>query len=281
MQTIFSIRNMSVYLVTFLTLFTFCNNNQVSKNGKIINDLSEIKVIKKTIKSYKDIEPINDSLVKPIDYLNTISLKDLPVKEKKQRFIDLILPAVLIAKEEYRERLEWVNTTTAKDTVSEEEKKTLNELITTYKARSVEDFKTRLVPHPTSIVLAQASIETGWGTSRFFVEADNVFGVWSFNTSDPRIPSLSTRNGKHMYLYKYSSLSQSIDDYFKLLATRRPFAEFRQKRLETKNPKILVEYLSDYSELGEEYVEMLKKQIRQNNFTRYDDYRINPVYFYK
>jgi len=281
MQNFFSIRSISIFLVTFLTLFTFCNSDQVTNREKIINDLSEIKVVKKTIKSYKDIEPINDSLVKPIDYLNTISLKSLPVKEKKQHFIDLILPAILIAKEEYRERLEWVNITTAKDTISEEEERTLNELMATYKARSVEDLKTRLVTHPTSIVLAQASIESGWGTSRFFVEADNVFGVWSFSASDPRIPSLSTRNGKHMYLYKYSSLSQSIDDYFKLLATRRPFAEFRQKRLKTKNPDILVEYLSDYSELGDKYVQMLKNQIRQNNFTLYDHYRINPIYFYR
>jgi Bax protein len=271
----------SIFLITALTLLTFCNTKKADKPQKVLDHEIEIKLIKRKIVTYKDIEPITDSLVLPIDYLNVISLKGLPVKEKKQRFVDLILPAILIAKEEYRERLNWVNSLDSKDSLSAREIKLLGDLMKKYQAKSIPDLKSRLTTHPVSIVLAQASIESGWGTSRFFTEANNVFGVWSFDPNDPRIPSLSTRWGKHMYLYKYSSLSQSVDDYFKLLATRRPFEQFRKMRLKTDDPYELVNYLKDYSEKGEEYIQLLKSQIRHNNFTRYDHYVIDPGYFIK
>ena len=275
------IKTFSIFLITALTLLTFCNTKKADKPQKVLDHEIEIKLIKRKIVTYKDIEPITDSLVLPIDYLNVISLKGLPVKEKKQRFVDLILPAILIAKEEYRERLNWVNSLESKDSLSAREIKLLGDLMKKYQAKSIPDLKSRLTTHPVSIVLAQASIESGWGTSRFFTKANNVFGVWSFDPNDPRIPSLSTRWGKHMYLYKYSSLSQSVDDYFKLLATRRPFEQFRKMRLKTDDPYELVNYLKDYSEKGEEYVQLLKSQIRHNNFTRYDHYVIDPGYFIK
>jgi len=275
------IKTFSIFLITALTLLTFCNTKKADKPQKVLDHEIEIKLIKRKIVTYKDIEPITDSLVRPIDYLNVISLKGLSVKEKKQRFVDLILPAILIAKEEYRERLNWVNSLESKDSLSAREIKLLGDLMKKYQAKSIPDLKSRLTTHPVSIVLAQASIESGWGTSRFFTKANNVFGVWSFDPNDPRIPSLSTRWGKHMYLYKYSSLSQSVDDYFKLLATRRPFEQFRKMRLKTDDPYELVNYLKDYSEKGEEYVQLLKSQIRHNNFTRYDHYVIDPGYFIK
>lgn len=277
----FQAKPISLLFCGFLTFFTFCDSQQDANANKQFNALKKIKIQKKHISSYNDINQINDSLVKPIDYLNVISLKSLNIKEKKKYFISLILPAILIAKEEYRERLDWVEHASSLESLSDNDKQILSGLMKTYRAKNIDDLKLRLITHPTSLVLAQASIESGWGTSRFFTEADNVFGIWSFNEADPRIPSLSTRNGKHMYLYKYNSLSESIDDYFKLLATRTPFSDFRKERAKTNNPYKLAEFLSDYSELGEEYVQALKTQIRHNNFTKYDSYRIDPTYITK
>ena len=246
-------------------------------NNAIYPEVAEkIEIEQREIHSVKDIEPITGKKVKPIDYLNAISLDTLPVKEKKQYFIDLILPAILIAKEEYKEMLDWVNEVSVKkDSLTGLEKERLAGMMEKFRAKNVKDLKVRLVTHPTSIVLAQASIESGWGTSRFFVKANNIFGVWSFNPNDPRIPTLSHRNGKKMYLYKYKTLSASVNDYFKLLATRQPFAKFREERVKTKDPYKLVEYLTAYSERGEAYVNDLKTQIRHNNFTKYDTYTLD------
>ena len=237
--------------------------------------VEKVKIEQRIINSTDDILPIEGPKVKPVDYLNAISLAQLPVKEKKQRFVDLVLPAILIAKEEYKARLDWVRSVSKKDNMTPVEEEKLKKLMKDFRATSLQDLEKRLVTHPTSIVLAQASIESGWGTSRFFVQANNIFGVWSFNPDDPRIPTLSTRNGKRMYLYKYNTLSESVDDYFKLLATRKPFEQFRNARLKTQDPFKLVEYLDKYSERGEAYVEDLKAQIRHNNFTKYDSYTLD------
>jgi len=250
-------------------------NNEKKLDKELFPNVSkDINILQKSVKSFDDIIPVEGPRVKPVDYLNSISLKGLSVKERKQYFISLILPAILIAKEEYKIRLDWVNEISKKTVLDTVEKMKLQKMMKTYRAKDINDLKVRLVTHPTSIVLAQASIESGWGKSRFFVEANNIFGVWSFDPKDPRIPTLSHRNGKRMYLYKYSTLSESVDDYFKLLATRLPFAEFRKKRLETQNPYVLVDYLTEYSERGEAYVEDLKKQIRYNDFTKYDSYKL-------
>ena len=61
----------------------------------------------------------------------------------------------------------------------------------------------RLKTHPTSIVLAQAAIESGWGSSRFYKEANNVFGVWSYSENEPRIKAMEDREGKSVYVKKY------------------------------------------------------------------------------
>jgi Bax protein len=271
----FIVKPIGLILSALLIFLTFCKNSKYSETD--IKGLVNIKIDakKKEIKTFGDIEPINDSIVNAIDYLNPISLSQLSVKEKKQKFIDLLLPVILISKEKYKRELMLVESLSSKDSLTEVEKEVLAELIKTYKAKDVEDLKIRLKTHPTSVVLAQASIESGWGTSRFFTEANNIFGVWSFNPNDPRIPTLSKRNGKHMYLYKYKTLSESVDDYFKLLATRAPFEKFRKERAITNNPYKIVEYLNGYSERGEEYVKDLKAQIKYNNFTKYDSYRLN------
>jgi len=60
--------------------------------------ISHIRIIKKEIHSPGDIVPVNDSLVIPYVYTNKISLNHLPVPEKKQKFFDMLLPSVLIAK---------------------------------------------------------------------------------------------------------------------------------------------------------------------------------------
>ncbi len=248
-----------LYIFSLISIFAFlysCNseNNNV-KNNKLNNkDTVQIKEIKS-----KKIGP------------------RLSVKEKKQKFIDLMLPIILSVKEEYKQNLDWVKSIEKKKKLSKVEKERLNALMKEFRAKDIKDLEERLVTHPTSIVLAQASIESAWGTSRFFKEANNIFGVWSFNPNDPRIPTKGSRNGKKIYLYKYKSLRESIYDYFKLLATRDVFEQFRKERLKTQDPFVLVNYLDKYSEQGQKYVETLKNQIRHNNFTRYDRYSLEPT----
>ena len=135
----------------------------------------------------------------------------------------------------------------------------------------------RLHGFPVSIVLAQAALESGWGTSRFFLQANNPFGIWSFNPDDDRMVASSHRSGEKIYLRKYHNLEQAIEGYYVTLATG-PYSDFRIARRKTSSPYLLCEDLSIYSEKGEVYVKELQQVIRTNDLTKYDSYQIAPKY---
>lgn len=256
----------SASLIVILLFFYACNNRPVD-------------TISKNIYTVKDIQDIDTSVVKPYDYKSVISLNDLPVAEKKQKFIDMILPAILVIRAELKNTQNEVKLLIASDTseISKKQKIYLYNLLKKYKANSFDDLLSKLNTHPNSIVLAQSAVESGWGTSRFFLEANNIFGVWSFSKNDNRIKANKDRNGKFTYLKKYSSLSKSIEDYFLTIA-RGPYSDFRLQRTNLKNPYKLVSYLLKYSELGEGYVKKLQVVIKSNDFTKYDNYHIDPKY---
>jgi len=140
-----------------------------------------------------------------------------------------------------------------------------------YSAKDPEDLLVRLKPHPKSIALAQAAMESGWGTSRLFKIANNAFGVWSFYENEPRVPAYATRNNKQVYLRKYNSVAESIRDYYKIIATVKVFNGFRTKRMVTKNPYTLVKELHKYSERKHVYTKKIASIIKYNKFLKYDN----------
>lgn len=255
----------------FVSLFAFLYVSCSSDSGK------NIKIIEKPINSANDIIPITDSLVIPYVYTSAVSLNDLPVAEKKKKFFDMMLPAVLVAKEELAIVLQKVNSISLNAELSSDDKLFIEKLNKKYDATNIEMLKSRLHTFPVSIVLSQAAIESAWGTSRFFLEANNPFGLWSFDPHQERIEASSTRHGKKVYLRKFNNLEEAIDAYYTTLSTG-PFADFRAERLKTDDPFILVNYLIDYSERREAYVNEVKQVITDNNLVKYDSYRIAPSY---
>ena len=114
-------------------------------------------------------------------------------------------------------------------------------------------------------------MESAWGTSRFFVQANNIFGVWSFNKDEPRIAASEKRGNKTVYVKKYASLDDSIRDYYRVLARGAAFAEFRKLKMKSSDPHALVKKLDRYSERGAEYGNELSSMIRYNKFDSYDE----------
>ena len=107
-------------------------------------------------------------------------------------------------------------------------------------------------------------------TSRFFREANNVFGVWSFDENEPRISAGKKRGDKTIWLKKYKTIEDSIRDNYRVLARGSAYAKFRKMRLKTDNPFELVKTLDKYSEIGDKYGEELASVIRYNQFNKYD-----------
>ena len=236
----------------------------------------------KSIASPESIVEVTSKYVVPNVYTNVVDLKYLPLEERKKKFIDMLLPSVLTASygiKQTHKRLAAIQESKAENQpISKEDSAFLQKQLKDWKADDIEDLLSkRMITRPNSIMLAQAAVETGWGSSRFFVQANNTFGVWSFNSNESRIRALGTRNGKPIYVRKYDNLSASIIDYYKVIA-RGPYDEYREARKRTDDPFVLVEYLFRYSEMGQEYIDRLKTVMRKSNLTKYDDYQLDPSY---
>lgn len=244
-------------------------------------DGKETYVVKtETIKidSLKQIVLIQDSLVRPILYTNISGLENLPFHEAKAKFISATLPSILVAKHQIHNRRSKIIKLQNKNIWNQYDSAYYFEMKRRYKAKNIEDLLGRLVTLPNSIVLAQAAIETGWGESRFFVQASNLFGIWSFDSKESRIAAGKNRSDKIIFLRSYDDMSRSIADYFEVLARHHAYKSLRNARLKTSNPYSLIPHLRNYSERKTWYTRQLKKVIRQNNLTRYDRYRIDPDY---
>jgi len=127
---------------------------------------------------------------------------------------------------------------------------------------------------PTSIAIAQAAKESGWGTSRFALEGNAMYGQWTYG--DDGIEPSQKDNSKDHKILKFPMLQSSVKAYMKNLNTHRGYKEFRSERAELrkKNKNIsginLVVYLYNYAQTGTEYVKTLKKIIEQNDLTDFD-----------
>jgi len=269
---------------SIITQVTEQKKRIITEDAEFIHKIEEetIDIQYQTIQSPEDIRTIQNKYVAPYVYTRVISLKYLPSEEKKQKFIDMLLPSVLVAAhgiKQLKNRItEIVEEQKKKNAISAKDSLFLNAQLKSWKADDVQELlQEKLITRPNSIMLAQAGIESGWGSSRFFIYANNTFGVWSFDPSESRIQARGARNGEPVFLRKYNDLSESIIDYYKVIA-RGPYNEYRETRLNEHNPYKLVNYLYRYSELGTEYIRRLKAVMRNLELEKYDTYQIDPAY---
>ena len=188
------------------------------------------------------------------------------VQEKKDKFLKLLVPVVQKVYTKLNKRYKEVNVLIQKNP----EDTKIEELKLKFKVSSKEELLAYLKPHPISITLAQAAMESSWATSRFFKKANNVFGVWSFNKNEPRIAAKQKREEKVIWLKKYKSIENAVLDYYLTIAKSSAFKEFRELKLTSNNPFELVKKLDKYSEKGHLYGEELSSIIRFNKFERFD-----------
>ncbi len=190
----------------------------------------------------------------------------MTIQEKKQRFRELLVPAVTEVYHSLNKRYLEV----ALEIEKKSQSARITELKKEYKAASDQELLAALKPHPISIALAQAAMESAWGTSRFFRDANNVFGIWSFNPHEPRIAAGKKRGDKTIWVKRYKNVTASVLDYYRIIGRGDAFTAFRALRLNSNDPFMLVTMLDKYSERGEEYGRELMAMIRFNKFTDHD-----------
>ena len=204
--------------------------------------------------------------VKPEIVVKKEPIKKMTVSEKKQRFKDILVP---IATEVYNE-LEKQYKNIQLDIKNNRNHEVIAKLKKEYKAKTDVELLQALKPHPISILLAQAAAESAWLTSRFTKEANNIFGVWSFNKNEPRIAASGLRGDKTIYLKKYKNIKDAVRDYYKNLGKNWAYKEFRKQRTLTSNPYVLTDHLTSYSEKKGEYTKLLRSMMKYNKFDMYD-----------
>ena len=235
------------------------------------------------VEKEKDIKTINDSLVVPILYSNVQLLNQLSTEKRKERFIDVILPTILVYRHQLTIKRETVkllqNNLRYSLAWNNEDSLFMNAAFDTYKTKNINELLRRMIPPPASLVIAQAALESGWGSSRFFKEANNVFGIWSFNAEEDRIIANEFREGTPIYLKKYPNLLGSVEDYHILLAKSKTYADFRDCIQRTNNVFELIWYLRNYSERRDQYIIMLRNVIVTNELVKYNSYCLDPEFF--
>ncbi|WP_294929704.1 glucosaminidase domain-containing protein [Sulfurimonas sp.] len=190
----------------------------------------------------------------------------LSVSEKKREFSNLVIPAIDKVYAELEEQYNEIS----KNLTNTAYKEKILELKKIYKVESDEELLMALKPHPKSIAIAQAAMESAWAESRFLKEANNLYGMWSVSKKGPRIAASEQRGERVIWLKKYSSIEDSIRDYYKTLARSKAYKDFRELKMQTDDPYLLVEKLENYSEIGEQYGDDLTKIIRYNKLYLYD-----------
>ena len=224
----------------------------------------------------------NDKLVKPIYF--TQFPKDLDelqnTRLKKETFIKIVLPLVVAENERILADRKKLKKVLKKKQTSDLEKQWLRQKLLEYKVKkgNMNELVSRVDIIPTSIALAQAAKESGWGTSRFALEGNAMFGQWTW--SDNGIAPLSRDNNKNHKILKFPILRASVKAYQNNLNTHKSYSNFRGKRLtmREKNKDIsgleLTETLRSYAQTGSEYIKILNQIIRQNRLTDFEPVRL-------
>lgn len=263
------------YLAIFLAgMFAFLSIVNRRDRTRVYSLATEIV----RVDSLDQIVPLENEFVKPILYTNVRGLGKLPTSSAKKKFIAAVLPAILIAKSQIENTRRRILLLSEKTNWHPDDSALYSQVKTRYKAKDINDLMNRMATLPTSIVLSQAAVESGWGQSRFFLEGNNLFGVWSFNADESRMPSLRGRKNKTIYLRTYPDIAQSVVHYFEILGSANAYQMLRNERLVRTDPFELIPHLINYSERKRSYTHQLKAVILQNELTRYDQYQIDPAY---
>lgn len=139
----------------------------------------------------------------------------------------------------------------------------------------IEELGLRMDEIPPSLALAQASLESAWGTSRFAEKGNNLFGIRCYTPGCGTVPHLRPA-GASYEVTSYSSPLGSFKDYMTLLnsspAYRQLWALRKNARLngDSLEGSVLAGGLRRYSSEGDAYIQKVRQMIRDNRLQKFD-----------
>lgn len=143
------------------------------------------------------------------------------------------------------------------------------------------DLLSRIDAVPPSLALAQAAQESGWGTSRFALGANALFGQRSWgDDAEGLIPAAAARDD--FKVRGFPDLMSAVRSYLHNLNSHRAYQDLRQRRARARtlgtplHALNLVGGLKRYSEEGQDYVLALSELIRGNDLQALDGVKLRP-----
>jgi len=227
----------------------------------------------------------NGQKVKPI-YLTKLP-KDIKTlrdaKKKRELFIKIVLPLILYENEKITEDRKKLFKILSKSFNTPGEKVWLQRRFKEYEIedKDLAELKTRIDTIPVSIALAQAANESGWGTSRFALEGNALFGQWTWSKKGIS-PKNKDPDQNHKIL-QFQILKASVRAYKNNLNTHNAYKEFREVRAKLRQSGtkitglVLIKYLKNYAAIGEKYTEIIEGIIVQNSLTDFDKANLLPT----
>jgi Bax protein len=224
----------------------------------------------------------NKKLVKPIYF--TRLPKDLDTikstTQKKETFLQILLPLVVAENERIKKDREYLFKI-LKQNKSEKNTNWINKKYKEYKVskKNIGELMGKIDIIPTSIALAQAAKESGWGTSRFALEGNAIFGQWTWNGVG--MAPLDKDEDQDHKILKFPLLRASVKAYITNLNTHSGYKNFRKKRLEMRanNKNLsgldLIHELDNYAQTGKEYTKVLEQIIKQNDLDEFETVTID------
>jgi Bax protein len=206
---------------------------------------------------------------------------------KKQQFFDFMQDYVRVENakitDSRRQLLDYAEIVEGGIALSGRERDWLRELASSYEVEIESDSDQAMVSEllmrvdviPVSLVLAQAANESAWGTSRFALEGNNIFGQWCYQEGCGIIPRRRVKGASHE-VKSFDTIEAAIEGYFRNINSHHLYEEFRQVRAKLRqrgqnlDSIALAHGLDRYSQRGENYIDELQTLIQQNDLRTRD-----------
>jgi len=268
------------------------NEEDLSSDIFSLNDIENdtVRLSASTIKQLFEDTGYNLNDVRKKKLVKPVALTLLPheikmienTKKRKDFFIQIILPLIIQENNNIKLDRKTLFNIINKSNNTASEKQWLEKKYKQYGVRSqdLSTLKIRMDEIPVSLAIAQAAKETGWGTSRFAQEGNALFGQWTW--SGEGLKPKDAEIGEGHRVMKFNVLQASVRAYQRNLNTHSTYEDFRKARAEFRDlnkpldSMELSKYLNKYAETGNQYVEVLKKIILQNQLKDFDDAKLLP-----
>jgi len=134
---------------------------------------------------------------------------------------------------------------------------------------------------PVSLILAQAGLESGWGTSRYVQQGNALFGQRVWDSSQPGMTPSDRDADQNHRVRTFTSLEESIRSYAMNLNTNSAYLEMRKARAGLRrtgrmaSARDLIPHLNRYSEDPTYYAATLNTLVNDNRLTDFDRARLS------